>query len=160
MTDSSPSPAIELRLSRQLPVHAETDVLRFFGRFGTVGEHRRPHPYRGPAIDCLVLAAVPLQAFLQNLGTLTGGDAYGAFKSLIKRIRHDESHQHPSKKPDPSIVLQDTNSGLQIVVRFGLPEIAFRQLLELDLHQFNAGQVIFDQDLGCWRAHESGAAAT
>lgn len=146
----------ELLLIRGLPASAEADVLEFFELFDTGGECRRAHSLRSPEIEWLVLAALPLQAFLQNLGTLAVEDAYRAFKRLIGSLRHHESHTRTSKEDKSSIVLEDINSGLQIVVESDLPEIAFRQLSDLDLAQFRTGRVRFDRALDCWRADDSG----
>lgn len=156
----SPGIPTELLVSQRLPAAAEGDVVAFFERFGTVSAPRRVRGHRGPALDWLVLAALPLQAFLQNLGTLTAGDAYGAFKHLIARTSHHEPHSHPPKKENSTIILQDSHSGIEIVLESGLPEIAFRQLMELDLAQFSSGPVRFDRVLGCWRKDTPDEAAT
>jgi hypothetical protein len=154
----SPRITIELLLSRRLSATDEQDVVAFFGQFGTISRHRRVHAHRGAAIEWLLLAALPLQAFLQNLGTLTGEDAYIAFKSLIARLSHHEAHPHPQAKEIRPIILQDANSGLQVMIESGLPEIAYRQLHQLNLTQFSYGPIRFDRNLGCWRADSEEAA--
>jgi hypothetical protein len=154
----SPRITTELLLSRRLSVTDEQDVVAFFGQFGTISRHRRVHAHRGPAIEWLVLAALPLQAFLQSLGELTGGDAYIAFKNFIVRLSHHESHPHPQGTEIRPVILQDANSGLQIMIESDLPEIAYRQLHQLNLTQFSSGPIRFDRDLGCWRADSEEAA--
>ena len=154
----SPFITTELLLNRRLSATDEQDVVAFFGQFGTISRHRRVRAHRGIAIDWLVLAALPLQAFLQDLGTLAGGDAYVAFKRLIARLQQHEPHSHPEAKEVRSIILQDANSGLQVMIESDLPEIAYRQLHQLNLAQFNSGPVHFDRSLGCWRADNEEAA--
>lgn len=158
MTESAPI-TTELLLSQRLAATDEQDVVAFFSRFGTISRHRRVRGHRGAAIEWLVLAALPLQAFLQNLGTLTSEDAYIAFKSLIAQLPHHKPRPHPEEQEIRPIVLQDTSSGLQIVIESDLPEIAYRQLQQLNLAQFNSGPIHFDRNLGCWRA-DGGEAAT
>jgi len=154
----SPRITTELLLSRRLSATDEQDVVAFFGRFGAISRHRRVRAHRGAAIDWLVLAALPLQAFLQNLGTLTGGDAYVAFKSFIARLSHHEPHPHQEATKVRPIILQDANSGLRVMIEFGLPEIAYTQLHQLNLAQFSSGPIHFDRNLGCWRADDDEAA--
>ena len=157
MAESPRIPA-ELLLSRRLSATDEQDVIAFFEQFGTVSRHRRVRAHRGAAIEWLVLAALPLQAFLQNLGTLSGGDAYGAFKNLIARLPHHEPHSRAEAKSVRPIILQDTDSGLQVMIESDLPEIAYRQLYQLNLAQFSSGPIHFDRNLGCWRADSEEAA--
>jgi hypothetical protein len=148
----APRITTELLLDRQLSAADEWALIEFFRQFGDVSQPRRVLGHRSPAIEWLVLAALPLQAFLQNLGTLTGGDAYTAFKGLIDRFRHHEPTDHPEVNAVPQMILQDANSGLQVVIQSDLPEIAYRQLHQLDLAQFGSGPIHFDRSLGCWRA--------
>lgn len=148
----------ELLFSRLLPADDEPDVIAFFGQFGTISDHRRVLGHRGDAIEWLVLAALPLQAFLQNIGALTSADAYVALKSLIDRLLGRARRNHSEVQKVPRIILQDANSGLQVMLESDLPEIAYRQLHQLNLAQFSSGPIHFDRGLGCWRADREEAA--
>jgi hypothetical protein len=49
-------------------------------------------------------------------------------------------------------MLQDTETGIQIVLATDLPEAAFRSLPEVDLIRFTFGPVHYDTVAAAWRS--------
>lgn len=95
----------------------------------------------------LVLAALPLQAFLSGIGGKIGEDGYRGLKNTVQAVLG----RHAVPPPAP-LVLQDSTSGLQIVLDHDLPEEGYRQLLDLDLSQFRLGPVRYDPVQCRWRS--------
>jgi hypothetical protein len=146
---------IELLLGRDISGEQELEIKKAFTQFGTVSSVRRAVAYRGPnELEWLVLAALPLQAFLQNLGSLMGADAYGGFKRLVQRL----SRRGDSGTPRAPLILQDIQSGVRIVLDWDLPAEAYQKLVELDLKHYRYGPVHYDQTRGCWRSEIDEAA--
>lgn len=146
---------IELLLCRDISADQEREIKNAFTQFGTVSSVRRTVAYRGPnELQWLVLAALPMQAFLQSLGSLASADAYGAIKRLVQRLsRHGDSGT-----PRAPLVLQDIQSGVRIVLDSDLPAEAYQKLVELDLKHYRYGPVHYDQTRGCWRSEIDEAA--
>lgn len=118
---------------------------------------RRALAYRGPAeLQWLVLAALPLQAFLSGLGGAATEDAYEGLKHLVNRVLG-----RPSKQSDDGrvLVLRDTGSNLEIVLEADLPAAAYQQLLQLDLSRFRRGPLHYDLARGRWRSELDEAAS-
>jgi hypothetical protein len=112
-------------------------------------------PVRGISdLQWLVLAALPLQAFLSGIGAKAADDAYRKFQDTIHKLTSRD--QSPVTRP---IVLQDTDTGLRIVLDHDLPADGYRQLLSLDLARFRLGPVHYDRAERRWRSETDEAAA-
>jgi hypothetical protein len=112
------------------------------------------HRGESAALTWIVLAVLPLQAFLAALGSKMADDAYAQVRTLVKRLaagRHQPPGAGPARPPAP-LVLVDRGTGLQVVLEADLPAEAYRQLTVLDLSQFNHGPVHYDLGRGRWRA--------
>ena len=153
---------IELLLRANVTADEETELREFFGRFGEVSRVRRTVGYRGPA-EWIVLVALPLQAFLQNLGVLGSSDAYAGIKGLVEHLRGEAARAPaatglPAERAGaargsdsvPPLVLQDPRSGVSVLLESDLPVPAYRQLVELDLAQFATGPIVYDRVQGRW----------
>jgi hypothetical protein len=122
------------------------------------------HRGESAALTWIVLAVLPLQAFLAALGSKLADDGYAQIRTLVKRLaagRHQPPGTgpagHPVGNPAP-LVLLDRGTGLQIVLEADLPAEAYRQLTALDLSQFSTGPVHYDLARGRWRAELDEAA--
>ncbi len=118
------------------------------------------HRGESAALTWIVLAVLPLQAFLAALGSKMADDAYAQVRTLVKRLaagRHQPPGAGPARPPAP-LVLLDRDTGLQVVLEADLPAEAYRQLTALDLSQFSHGPVHYDLGRGRWRAELDEAA--
>lgn len=100
-------------------------------------------------LDAMALLMIPLHAFLTTAGEHLAADAYARFKSGIRRLL-----RRPAKdeaKPAPLIV-QDTATGLKIVLERDLPDEAYEALRTLDLSAFRSGPVAWDHGHHRWRS--------
>jgi hypothetical protein len=101
-------------------------------------------------LQWLVLAALPLQAFLTNIGGKIADDTYKRFQNAVRKIlRREHTAERPTTRP---MVLQDTTSGLRIVLDHDLPAEGYQQLLSLDLSLFRLGPVHYDRTQQRWRS--------
>ncbi len=115
----------------------------------------------------IVLAALPLQAFLSALGGKAAEDSYAKLRGLVRRVAgarrtHEPAppaeQEAPARGPAPLILL-DSDTGLQIVLDADLPSDAYRDLVALDLSQFSVGPLHYDQARHRWRSELDEAAA-
>jgi hypothetical protein len=101
--------------------------------------------------EWLVLAMLPLQAFLSGLGSKLAEDAYLGLKDVAGRILRRSS---PGRS-ERVLVLQDTATGLQVVLEPDLPTEAYRRLVELDLSAYRHGPVRYDRSRNAWRSNSA-----
>lgn len=107
----------------------------------------------------LVLAALPLQAFLSAVGTKTAEDSYAKLRAAVRRLAGHRATGELSADRPPLLVLQDSGTGLQIILEPDLPADAYRQLTELDLTRFRIGPLHYDRRLRRWRSELDEASA-
>jgi hypothetical protein len=100
-------------------------------------------------VPWLVLATLPLQAFLTALASRLAEDAYQRLKELVGRVLHGQAERTGQRQV---LVLQDAATRLQIVLEAGLPSAAYQQLVELDLSTIKQGPVHYDSRRGVWRS--------
>jgi hypothetical protein len=118
------------------------------------------HRGASTALTWIVLAVLPLQAFLAALGSKMADDAYAQLRNLVQRLaagRRPPAGPSPAGQPAP-LVLLDRGTGLRIVLEADLPAEAYRQLTALDLSQFGTGPVHYDLARGRWRSELDEAA--
>jgi hypothetical protein len=129
---------------------------------------------RGQTADLtwIVLASLPLQAFLSALGSKAAEDSYAKLRALVRRLatgrrthkaaspagQETSTSSPPASSPAPLILL-DNNTGLQIVLEEDLPIDAYRALVALDLSKFSLGPLHYDQARHRWRSELDEAAA-
>jgi len=107
-------------------------------------------------LQWLVLAVLPLQAFLTSIGGKVADDTYKGFQNAVRKLlRRENATETTAARP---LVLQDTTSGLQIVLDDDLPAEGYRQLLTLDLSMFRLGPVHYDRTRQRWRSELDEAA--
>jgi hypothetical protein len=156
VTDLRHMPA-EVFLDEQMSPEQQdviTDALAALG----VSVRVRIVPRRRSASDLqwLVLAALPVQAFLSAIGTDIANNAYEHFQDAVRSVlRRKHPDQPPATRP---LVLQDTTSGLQIILDHNLPADGYRQLLTLDLSPFRIGPLHYDLTQHRWRSELDEAA--
>ena len=97
----------------------------------------------------MVLAALPLQAFLQSLVSEAASDTYRKLRDLVTRVFEPRAE---SKRGPAVLVLQDAASGVQIALDSDLPPEAYEELVALDLSAFECGPVHYDRVQKRWRS--------
>ncbi len=111
----------------------------------------RPTVYRAPArrgpeeLNWLVVAAIPLSSFLTTMGTKLAEDSYRELRQLAQRV----FGRAPMSKPS-TLVLEDQDTGTQVVLEPDLPENGYRALLETDLAGLGGERVRYDRTQDRW----------
>ncbi|GDY31980.1 hypothetical protein [Gandjariella thermophila] len=146
----------ELLLDPEVTDESEHELVATFGAMGFHAESRRKLPHRGAAeLDWLVLAALPLHAFLSGLGSAAVKDVYRAVKTVARRATGRRKTETGHRVP---LILQDSESKLQIVLEDDLPVEAYHQLVALDLTSYRLGRLRYDRQRGTWRSERDEAA--
>jgi hypothetical protein len=141
-----PPPRAELLFDHEISTELAGNLEGTFRRLGFVTNTRRRLPHRGPdEFTWLMLAALPLQAFLSGIGSEVVKDLYAKAKRLSPSGRKVDEAQIP-------LVLQDTKTELKIVLDADLPAEAIRQLVGLDLGGYRFGPLHYDQQQKKWRS--------
>ncbi len=150
MTDSVPFQA-DIFVDAQLPPDREDLLADALTALGVSPRVRVLPARRGTSeLQWLILAALPLQAFLTSIGGKIADDAYTRFQNAVRKLLHRELADPPSAARP--MVLQDVTSGLQIVLDQDLPAEGYQQLLTLDLSRFRLGPVHYDRIQQRWRS--------
>ncbi len=97
----------------------------------------------------LVLATLPLQGFLTGLGEAVGEEAFRRLKRLVGRVREARASGTSAAEP---LVLQDAETGLQVVLEADLPPEAYEALPALDLSEFERGPLRYDRQRREWHS--------
>jgi hypothetical protein len=123
----------------------------------------------------IVLASLPLQAFLTALGSKAAEDSYAKLRALVRRLASTRrargpasaagqeaapsaGRETPAGSPAP-LILMDSGTGLQIVLEADLPADAYRELVAMDLSRFRFGPLHYDGTRHRWRSELDEAAA-
>jgi hypothetical protein len=125
-------------LSEPLTPEMESEIEQLFAGMGATVRTRVIPSRRGPAeLSWLVLATIPLEAFLKVLAEGVASDVHVNLRALLQRLSSHRREHRP-------LVLRDPMTRLQIVLEADLPAAAYRQLVELDLSQFDRGPLHYD----------------
>jgi hypothetical protein len=71
---------------------------------------------------------------------------------LHRKHAEADASTRDDPKPKQILMLQDTDTGLRVVLEPDLPAESFRQLLSLDLTKFTHGPLHYDLARGRWRS--------
>jgi hypothetical protein len=158
MTDDFSLPA-DIFTDGQLPAEREDLIAGALTALGaSVRVRILPRRRSATEVQWLLLAALPLQAFLTSVGGKIADDAYKEFQEAVRKLLHREHavNQRSAARP---MVLQDTVSGLQIVLDHDLPPEGYQQLLSLDPSRFHLGPLHYDRAQQRWRSELDEAAS-
>jgi hypothetical protein len=109
----------------------------------------RPVTYQAPPrrsaedLSWLVIAALPLSSFLTSLSATLAEDSYKELRRLARRVFGRGS------KP-LTLVLEDRDTGTQVILEPDLPEDGYRALLGADLTSYAGAKVRYDRGHGRW----------
>lgn len=84
-----------------------------------------------------------MQPFLSQLANDFADDAYVRLKAFVTKVLH-RKQANPDDKTKQVLVLQDTKTGVRIVLEADLPAESYRQLLSFDLSEVTHGPVRYD----------------
>jgi hypothetical protein len=128
----------------------ELAIVDAFAAVGVAASTRVVPARRAAAeLQWLVLAALPLNAFLARAGAGLADDAGHVLEHLVGRVI---GHRRRSAAVTDVLVLQDAATRLRVVLEADLPADAYRQLIGLDLSSFRRGPLHYDRQRGRWRS--------
>ncbi|MGH4008007.1 MAG: hypothetical protein ACRDTH_07585 [Pseudonocardiaceae bacterium] len=140
----------EVLVTAEVSAEEEQAVVEVFRGLG-VAVHTRMIPTRRglEQLHWLVLATLPLHAFLSGLGSTAAQDVAKGLERLIGRV---VGTKHKTASSEQVLVLQDAVTRLQVVLEADLPVEAYQELVALNLSAFRQGPVHYDRQRGRWRS--------
>jgi hypothetical protein len=140
----------EVLVADDIPPEQERAILEVFRSLGITARARVVPPRRGVGdLQWLLLATLPLHAFLGGLGSKLAEETY---KGLIRLVAAVFGNRPEAARPDQVMVLEDPTTRLQIVLEADLPTDAYRQLVTLDLSTIRQGPLHYDRQRARWRS--------
>jgi len=143
---------IEVLVAREILADEAARVAGEFTEVGVTADLRVVAPRRSLGdIGWLFLAALPLQPFFSQLADDFADDVYERLKMFVNRVLRRPS-AGAGDQPRPVLVLQDTITGVQVVLEPDLPAESYRQLLSFDLSTVRRGPLHYDVHRQRWRS--------
>jgi hypothetical protein len=142
--------AAEVLVTAEVKAEEEQVIIEAFRALDVAARTRMVPTRRGlEQLQWLVLAALPLHAFLSGLGSAAAEDVAQGLKRLVGRVVGAKNKAASSERV---LVLQDAATRLQVVLEVDLPADAYQELVALDLSAFRQGPVHYDRERGKWRS--------
>ncbi|MGH3828946.1 MAG: hypothetical protein ACRDRS_00620 [Pseudonocardiaceae bacterium] len=150
MTSSSASHAAEVLVTAEVSAEEEQAIVDAFRALDVVARTRLVPARRGlDQLPWLVLATLPLHAFLERLGSVAAEDLTQGLKRLVGRVAGTKRKTASSAEV---LVLRDAVTRLEVVLEADLPARAYQELVALDLSAFEQGPVHYDRHRDEWRS--------
>ena len=150
-----PLPRAELIIDHEIADELAQQMVAAFQEFGYDTTFRRPLAHRGVTeLSWLMLAALPLQAFLSGLGSEAVKDMY----ANVKKLSMNRLTKNAGATGARPLVLQDSHSELKIILEPDLPVAAYQDLTSLDLSAYRIGPLHYDRQRRVWRSELDEAA--
>ena len=149
MSGSGPLKA-DVLIAAGLSDAQQQDIIDAFAAAG-IDVHPRMIPAQRGAgeLQWLVLAALPLQAFLGGIGSAMAESVSNSLKRMVGQICQN---RHQGARSSQVLVLQDAETRLQVVLEADLPIEAYDALVSLDLSKYRKGPLHYDQRRHEWLA--------
>ena len=96
----------------------------------------------------LLLMVLPLQHFFGRLAEDAADDIHERLRGFV----HQVMRRQPAKPEKRVLVLQDADTGLEVVLEPDLPAESYRQLLSFDLTTVRRGPLHYDRRHRRWRS--------
>jgi hypothetical protein len=106
-----------------------------------------PYTGNGAFWMTLVLVAMPFHSFLDGFFGKLGEDVADALRDFVDDIREA---RRPSTLADDGWVEFDDLEDTHVMLSGGIPDEAYRALLELDWDEVRGGTIMWDADVGRW----------
>ncbi|MGH3430202.1 MAG: hypothetical protein ACRDQZ_21980 [Mycobacteriales bacterium] len=140
----------EVLIAETISAEEATQLVEDFETIGLTADLREVSPRRSMGdIAWFVLAALPLRPFLDKLAEDFATNAYERLKTFVTRLFR---RRRSSTGMRQLLVLQDTLTGVQVVLEPDLPPESYQQLLHLDLSVIRRGPLHYDLRRGQWRS--------
>jgi hypothetical protein len=147
-----PLPA-DVLFAGHLSDHEAAQLAQEFEAAGVTAQVREVPPRRSLGdIAWLVLAAVPLKPFFDQLAKDSATDAYRRLKTLAGKVCRRSSPEMQRTELPKVLLLQDSTTGVQVALEPDLPDEAFEQLLAFDLAAIRRGPLHYDRHRRRWRS--------
>ncbi len=103
---------------------------------------------------------MPAKPFFEQLAKTFADDAYRRLKTLVGKVG-TVLHRDKTFTGAPKIlVLQDSTTGVQVILESDLPDEAHQQLLSSDLSTIRRGPLHYDRHNQRWRSELDEAKTT
>ncbi|MGH3479195.1 MAG: hypothetical protein ACRDRY_04165 [Pseudonocardiaceae bacterium] len=147
---NSDSLTAEVFVTAEVSTEGEQAIVEAFRNLDVAARTRMVPTRRGlEQLHWLVLAALPLHAFLSGLGSAAAQDVAQGLKRLVGRAVGTKQTMASSERV---LILQDAVTRLQVVQEADLPIEAYQALVALDLSAIRQGPVHYDRQRGRWRS--------
>jgi hypothetical protein len=142
--------ATEVLLAEKISPKDTAELSREFETVGLSAQLREVRPRRSLGeIAWLALMLLPLKPFFDKLAEDFADDAHQQLTKLVGKLLH---RTNPATDTPQILVLQDSATGIQIVLESDLPPQAHQQLLSVDLTTIHPGPLRYDRYSGTWRS--------
>lgn len=142
---------VTVQLDAEVPIGEEDELKQALAAAGFAVTAKELPAVRGvEMLNAVALMMIPLHAFLSAAGSKAGAEAWPLFKTGVRRILHRKD-TGPAE-PGRPLVVQDTVTGLKIVMDRDLPDEAYEALRSLDLTVFHQGPIDWDRSHRRWRS--------
>jgi hypothetical protein len=108
---------------------------------------RPPRTGNGAFWIVLVLLGVAFKSFADGFFGKLGGDAADALREFVGELR--EARRRSSRAPDGWVEFDDPDD-TKVMFASGLPDEAYRALLELDWPEHRGGMLMWDEESREW----------
>ncbi len=151
----------EVLVVGELSPEEAAELIDDFDAMGLTIDLREVPPRRSIGdIAWLALIAVPAKPFFEQLAKNSGDDAYRRLKTLVGKVG-TALHRGETPSVTPKVlVLQDSTTGVQVILESDLPDEAHQQLLAFDLHTIRRGPLHYDRHNRRWRSELDEAEST
>jgi len=140
----------QVLIAEEISADEAAEIASEFRSIGMAIDLRIVPPRRSLSdLAWLVLAAVPLQPFFNQLAQDIADDVHERLKSFVTGVLRRSS---VTDSPKPVLVLQDTVTGVQVVLEPDLPAESYGQLLSFDLSTIKRGPLHYDVRRRRWRS--------
>lgn len=142
----------DVLMAREIPADEVAWIVGAFASVGVTADLRIAGPRRSfGTVGWLILAALPLQPFFSQLADDFADDVYEQLKTFVSRLLH-RKHADTEDRPRRVLVLQDTATGVQVVLEPDLSAESIRQLMSFDLTTIRHGPLHYDAQQRRWRS--------
>lgn len=146
------APHVTVQLDAAVPVGEEDELTQALAAAGFAVTAKDLPAVRGvEMLNAVALMMIPLHAFLSAAGSKAGAEVWPLFKAGVRKILH-RSSLVPMGEGGRPLVVQDTVTGLKIVMDRDLPDEAYEALRALDLTVFHQGPIDWDRAHRRWRS--------
>lgn len=141
---------VEVLIAEPISTSEAARLTEEFGSIGLNADLRVVAPKRSLSdVAWFLIAALPLQAFFNRLAEEMADDVHDRLKAFVTHVL---PRRPAETRPPPLLVLQDTLSGVRVVLEPDLPAESYQQLLSFDMSTVRRGPLHYDMHRRRWRS--------